>query len=96
MTFWNGKEIPIPGDAGFLGSHIIDKPHRIGVPNVHIIISRNRMLNLGRWDNCEKVVVGKDIVIHLAVKVGGSYKTGCTAAPVSSDVSGIGEEVVYD
>ncbi len=42
-----------------------------GVRHDQIVIPRSRDLDLRKWENCVKAVKGRDIVIHLAAKVGG-------------------------
>jgi len=71
MTFWSGKTILLTGGAGFLGSHIVEELERKGVSRDQITIPRSRDLDLRKWENCVKAVQAKDIVIHLAAKVGG-------------------------
>ncbi len=71
MTFWQDKEILLTGGAGFLGSSIVDRLHERGVFDEQIAIPRSRDLDLRRWENCVAAVKGKDVVIHLAAKVGG-------------------------
>lgn len=71
MTFWNSQSILLTGGAGFLGTHIVDELHVRGVNDDQLYIPRSRDLDLRRWENCVKAVKGKDIVIHLAAKVGG-------------------------
>jgi len=71
MTFWDNKQILLTGGAGFLGSHISEQLKERGVRKDQLDIPRSRDLDLRIWENCVKAVKGKDIVIHLAAKVGG-------------------------
>jgi len=71
MTFWDNKQILLTGGAGFLGSHIVEQLKERGVRKDQLDIPRSRDLDLRIWENCVKAVKGKDIVIHLAAKVGG-------------------------
>lgn len=71
MSFWSNKKILLTGGAGFLGSAIADKLHLAGVTSDQVTIPRSRSCNLRRWENCVEAVKGKDIIIHLAAKVGG-------------------------
>ena len=71
MTFWENKQILLTGGAGFLGSHFVEQLAERGVRNDQLYIPRSKDLDLRTWENCAKAVKGKDIVIHLAAKVGG-------------------------
>lgn len=71
MTFWDDKKILLTGGAGFLGSHIVEQLAERGVRKDQLYVPRSRDLDLRKWENCVKAVKGRDIVIHLAAKVGG-------------------------
>ncbi|MEI7857822.1 MAG: GDP-L-fucose synthase, partial [Methanomicrobiales archaeon] len=71
MTFWDNKQILLTGGAGFLGSHIVEHLTEQGVQKKQLDIPRSKDLDLRKWENCVKAVKGKDIVVHLAAKVGG-------------------------
>src|SRR3970040_2261792 len=64
------KKILISGGHGFLGGHLVNqlkkevKPSNLFTPSAGIMDLRVK-------ENCTKAVRGKDIVIHLAARVGG-------------------------
>ena len=71
MTFWQDKQILLTGGAGFLGSSIVERLEEQGVRKEQLYIPRSRDLDLRKWENCVAAVKDRDIVIHLAAKVGG-------------------------
>ena len=71
MGFWDDKNILLTGGAGFLGSSIVEQLRKRGVESSAIDIPRSGTTDLRKWENCVKSVENKDIVIHLAAKVGG-------------------------
>ncbi len=70
MTLKN-KKILLTGGNGFLGQHVYAELLKKGIPKKNIFIPSSKELDLRKWENSLKVTKNKDIVIHLAGKIGG-------------------------
>ncbi|MBI4160582.1 MAG: GDP-L-fucose synthase [Candidatus Yanofskybacteria bacterium] len=70
MDFKKNK-ILVTGGSGFLGSFVVDKLIAAGVLRKNVLVPRSQDCDLRKWKNCENAVRGRDLVIHLAAKVGG-------------------------
>ena len=66
------KKILITGAHGFVGKHLVKNLlEKRKVPKKNLFLPVAEELDLKKWENCNKAVRGRDIVIHLAAKVGG-------------------------
>jgi len=84
--FLEGKSVLVTGGAGFVGSHLVETLVREGAKvTVVDLLERGNLKNiesvrgdiefihgdLRNGDLCDKVCQGKEVVMHLAAKVGG-------------------------
>lgn len=65
------KNIVVTGGVGFLGSFVVENLLERGAQKENIFVPRSHEFDLRRWENCEKVVKERELVIHLAANVGG-------------------------
>ena len=67
------KKILLTGGAGFLGREVYKKLLEHGAQASNILIPRSAECDLRKKEDCEQAVQGRDMVIHLAAKVGGLW-----------------------
>ncbi len=65
------QRILLTGGTGFLGNHVYTQLIKKGVGKKNIYSPSSKQLDLKIWENCLKATKNKDIVIHLAAKIGG-------------------------
>ena len=54
-----------------MGGFVVEKLLAEGVPKENIFVPRSSEFDLRKWENCQKVADGQELVIHLAANVGG-------------------------
>jgi len=65
------QKILVTGGAGFLGKQVIAQLIAAGASQELITVPRSKDDDLRSLANCEKVVQGQDLIVHLAAHVGG-------------------------
>ncbi|HVT00660.1 MAG TPA: GDP-L-fucose synthase [Patescibacteria group bacterium] len=70
MTIKN-KKILLTGASGFLGQHVYKKLIQAGVDPKNVYAPSSKKIDLRKYEDCVKAVKDRDIVIHLAAKIGG-------------------------
>jgi len=65
------QRIVVTGGAGFLGKQVIAQLIQGGADPALITVPRSASCDLRLMENCQTLVKGQDIVIHLAAHVGG-------------------------
>lgn len=67
------KKIVLTGGSGFLGKRVYDKLVEYGAKPENITVPRSSDYDLRKKEVCDELLKGKDVVIHLAAKVGGLW-----------------------
>ena len=71
-AFWSGKKVLVTGGGGFIGSQVVDNlVEKRGLAPEDVVVPRSRMCDLRVFENCQRVVEGCEVVIHLAAVTGG-------------------------
>ncbi|MBI2625262.1 MAG: GDP-L-fucose synthase [Candidatus Nealsonbacteria bacterium] len=66
------KKILLTGAQGFLGKHLVKNLlEKRKLPKENLFLPSFEELDLRKWEDCQRAVLGQDMVIHLAAMVGG-------------------------
>lgn len=68
---FKGLRITVTGGHGFVGRHVVALLTEHGADPDKIFVPRSRECDLRKREDAAKAVAGKDLVIHLAARVGG-------------------------
>lgn len=72
MIYLAEKNILVTGSQGFVGQHLVKNlVEKRKVPRENLFLPTINELDLRKWEDCQTAVASKDIIIHLAAKVGG-------------------------
>jgi len=89
------KRILLTGGSGFLGKHVLQQLQVLGVKPEQVRIPRSRTHDLRRWEVCQEVVQGQDVVIHLAAHVGGIGLNQAKPAELFYDNLIMGSQLIH-
>lgn len=89
------KRILLTGGSGFLGKHVLQQLYLLGVKPEQVRIPRSHTQDLRRWEVCQEVVQGQDIVIHLAAHVGGIGLNQAKPAELFYDNLIMGSQLIH-
>ena len=69
MLHLKNKKVLVTGGHGFLGSWVVKELENRGAQ--HVFAPSSKQCDLRTLAGCKKAVVGQDIVVHIAARVGG-------------------------
>ncbi|MFN3927598.1 MAG: GDP-L-fucose synthase family protein [Pseudanabaenaceae cyanobacterium] len=89
------RRILVTGGAGFLGKAVVQQLLALGADETNLFIPRSGEYDLRKYENCEKVCAGQDIVIHLAAHVGGIGLNRAKPAELFYDNLMMGAQLIH-